>query len=82
MKKIICLLVVLLSIFILLLYCKVNGINWVKFIINYVEKIDGVLEMCEKKGYRWLVKGLLYCSFICIYKDLMKRNSMLLFMKF
>lgn len=46
--------------YIIVILCKVNGGKWVKFIINYLEKIDGVLEMCEKKGYRWLVKGLLY----------------------
>ena len=40
--------------------CKVNGGKWVKFITNYLEKTEGVLKTCEKKGYRWLTKGLAY----------------------
>ena len=40
--------------------CKVNGGKWVKFITNYLEKTDGVLGTCQKKGYRWLAKGLPY----------------------
>jgi len=40
--------------------CTVSGGKWVKFITNYLEKTQGVLETCEKKDYKRLVKGLPY----------------------
>lgn len=39
--------------------CKVVGGRWIKFIINFIEKSEGVLDSCIDKLV-YLVRGLLY----------------------